>query len=112
MSNNPTLHCPLCNRKLVQKKSGYVCKNPTCNFYWKLGGWSLITPGSLVWAYTDNNADKHICWDKAHGYPPRKEKIRERHFDAMNEALRKNEDLCFIIPLRYCLPDSEVVPEE
>lgn len=106
MSNNPTIHCPLCTRKLVQKKCGLVCKNHQCVFYWKLGGWCLK---NSVWQYTDNITDKHIRWGIKRGYPPHKKKINERHIDAMCKALCEDENLCFIIPFRYYPLDSEVV---
>lgn len=109
--SNKTLRCPLCNRKLVQKRCGLVCKNHQCLFYWKLGGWCLKNPGSSVWHYTDNSIDKQIRWDKAHGYPPLHTKISKRHIKAMHATLRKNSDLCFVIPLRYYSEDSEVVQE-
>mgnify|MGYP001615462677 CR=1 FL=1 len=32
--------CPICRRKLIRKKEGYVCKNWKCLLYWKLNvGW-------------------------------------------------------------------------
>ena len=110
--NSKTLRCPLCNRKLVQKKCGYVCKNSMCLFYWKLGGWCLKYPDSSLWLYTDNALDTQIHWDKKHGYPPLHRKISKRHIDAMYEALREDETLCFIIPLRYYSSDSVVVLDE
>lgn len=108
MKNEATIirRCPLCGNRLYSKKCGLVCKNHQCSFYWKLGGWCLRNLGSSVWQYTDNCLDAQIRWDKAHGYPPRKEKIHERHLAAMFLALQKDENLCFIIPLRFCLPDK------
>jgi len=111
MNNKTTLRCPLCNRKLAQKKCGMVCGNYKCKLFWKLGGWCLK---DSVWRYTDNGIDKVITWDKAHPnvvYPPLKGKIHERHLDALIVALQKDETLCFIIPTKYCFGDSEVVQE-
>lgn len=108
---NKTPRCPLCNNRLYLKKCGLVCKNFKCSLYWKLGGWYLKDSDYSLWQYTNNDIDKGIAWDIRHGYPPRKEKINERHINAMYEALRVDENLCFIIPLRYYSPDSEVVPE-
>ena len=109
MNEGSTPRCPLCNRELLQKKCGLVCKNHQCIFYWKLGGWCLKNPVSSVWEYTNNITDKHIRWGIKRGYPPQKEKINKRHIAGMYDALRKNENLCFVIPLRYCPQDSEVV---
>ena len=112
ISNKPP-RCPLCGNRLYPKKCGYVCKNANamCLLYWKMSGWCLKNPGSSLWVYTDNSLDKQIRWDKKHGYPPLHTKISKRHIDAMHAALRKDESLCFVIPLRYYSENSEVVPE-
>ena len=96
--------CPLCGNRLYPKKSGLVCKNFKCNLFWKMGGWTLK---NSVWQYTDSVFDQDAAWDVRHGYPPRKAKIIERDITAMYQALCKNENLCFVIPLKYCSPDSE-----
>ena len=111
MNEGNSPRCPLCNNRLYPKKCGLVCKNFKCSLYWKLGGWCLKDSDYSLWQYTDNWLDKQIRWDKAHGYPPLHRKINERHIDAMHAALRKDENLCFVIPLKYHSPDSEVVPE-
>lgn len=91
--------CTLCNHRLYQKKCGHVCKNWKCVLYWKLGGWCLKE--NSVWQYADPIADKENAWSIAHGYPPYK-RIQKRHIEGMREAIHKNEELCFVIPLRYC----------
>lgn len=105
--NPETSLCPICHNRLYEKKNSFaVCKNRQCAFYWKLGGWGLK---NSVWVYQDNDYDKDSRWDKAHGYSPRKFEIAERHLAAMVLALEKDGSLCFVIPEKYCLPNSEVL---
>lgn len=104
--NPETSLCPICRNILYQRKCGLTCKNHQCLFYWKGNGWCL--KGSL-WVYSDNGIDKIIRWDKAHpgySYPPIKKGVDKRHLAGMNAALQKDENLCFVIPKKYCLPGS------
>ena len=109
--NDQPLRCPICNNKLYSKKCGLVCKNHQCLFYWKGSGWCLKNPDSSLWVYSDNDLDTQIRWDLKHGYPPLHTKISKRHIDAMHAALHKDENLCFVIPIRYYSQDSGVMSE-
>ena len=104
MSEEAIPRCPLCNHRLYEYKCGDVCKNWKCKLYWKLGGWCLKEIG--IWEYTDPVLDKRNKWNIKHGYPL-KSGIIKRHVKGMCAALAENEDLCFAIPLRYCLKVNE-----
>lgn len=109
MNNTTQLTCPFCKNRLYAKRSGFVCKNHKCSFYWKLGGWSCFESNPKIWVYSDTSIDKHIAWDRSHNYPPRKENISKRHVSAMLAALHHDSELCFVIPERYCSSGSEEV---
>ena len=105
MSNE---RCPLCDNRLYPKKYGCGCKNHKCKNFWKLSGWVLQ---NSIWVYQDNGYDRNARWDRKHGYSPRKFELPERHVAAMLLMLKTDENLCFVIPEKYCQCNSEGMAE-